>query len=303
MTVARQISTQRQEVSKIHILITWIFACVVTITALGMAAVAGWDRGGNEIDRALLVASSMSICVGAHLVPALSRHRGAWILWGVCLIGTVYGHVTFFVNSNIRAGLAREQTSIQVAGTEKQLYAVREALSKIRARPVTEVAAELSLESKWKKRRALSLELSEAERAAHLRDEMVRLSAIASEALVTAAENPVTSKVAGVTGSNADSTELLIAIGASVILELLGALLWWEILMRNSSPQRQSGYPQISNDPIGELRDAISNGRCKPTVAEIRAFLGCGQAKAMELRRQLTALHSPKGEISTLNST
>ncbi len=265
-------------------MITRVFASVVTATAMGMAAVAAWDRGGTWIDRVLLVTLSLTICLGTHLIPALSRRKVAWILWVGCLVGTVYGHANFFVNSSIRAGHVRTQASTQVIGTEKQLDAVREALAGISARPVATVASEIARTRKWPRRKALEIELAEAERAAQLRDELVRLSATATQAGVAAAENPVTSRVAGVTGSNAASIELVIGIGLSILLELVGALLWWEVFRL---PEDGPSSAAASADPVAELREAVSTGRCKPTVAGIREFMGCGQARAMDLRRQL----------------
>ncbi len=268
-------------------MITWIFACVVTATAMGMAAVAGWDRGGSGIDRALLVALSVTICMGTHLIPAMSRRKVAWLLWAGCLVGTVYGHVTFFVNSSIRAGLVRAQTSAQVTGTEKQLEAVREVLSQIRARPIATVAAELSGARQWRRRRALELELAEAERAAHLRDELVQLTATATAAVVTATENPVTKRVATVTGRNPASIDVVTGVGFSILLELVGALLWVEILRRPVETPSDKKKSPTAPGVLTELREAVDNGTCKPTVAGIRVFMGCGQARAMALRRQL----------------
>ena len=146
------------------------------------------------------------------------------------------------------------------------------------------MASELARTRKWPHRKALELELAEAERAARLRDELVRLSATAMGAEVAAEENPVTGRVAEVTGSNAASIDLVIGIELSILLELVGALLWWEVLRR---PEGGDGRAGVSADPISELREAVDTGRCKPTVAGIREFVGCGQARAVHLRRQL----------------
>lgn len=276
-------------------MITWIFACVVTATAMGMAAVAGWDRGGSGIDRALLVALSITICLGTHLIPALSRRKVAWVLWAGCLVGTVYGHVTFFVNSSIRAGLVHAQTSSEVTGTERQIEVVREALSQISARPIVTVTADLSRTRHWRRRRELQLELAEAERAARLSDELVQLSATATEVAVTAKENPVTRGVATVTGGNPASIDLAIGVGLAILLELVGALLWVEVLRRPPQTRSHEGNSLAVPDVLAELREAVGSGRCKPTVAGIRKFVSCGQARAVELRR---CLLSPEASSS-----
>lgn len=271
-------------------MVTWILACIITTTAFGMSAVSAWDRGGTGIDRALLVALSIAICAGTHFLPALSKRKVAWLLWVGCLAGTVYGHVTFLTNASLRAGAARAQSSVEVVGVRKQQDAVRDALSMMTTRSVTTVADELSRTRQWRRRQALSSELAEAKRAAELRDDLVRLSATATVTEVTASKNPVTVLVAKVTGSNPASIELVIWFCLSILLELVGALLWWEALGKPKAVG--TGYPSPTGDPVAELRVAIADGRCKPTVSAIREFIGCGQARALELRRQLIEVGS-----------
>lgn len=264
---------------------TRAFAIFITLTAMAMAAIAAWDRGGSIIDRALLVAISIAICAGAHLIPALSKRKLAWLLWAGCLLGTIFGHVVFFTHSSIRAGEVRAQHSVQAEGTGKQIDAAREALAGITARPVAVVAAELATTQGRRERSALRMELSEAKRAADLRDEVVRLSGTASAAQVTASGDVVFIRLATVTGSSADGIALLIALGFSVLLELVGAFLWCEALQRSGSASSGASTQPITVDPIASVRAAINAGKCRGTVAGIRKYMGCGQAKAMELRR------------------
>lgn len=267
-------------------MITRIFALAATTTAMGMAAVSAWDRGGTGADRVLLIAVALVICAGAHLIPSLSQKKIAWLLWLGCLMGTLYGHVSFFTHASVRAGNVRAQSSPMAIGTAKQVDTVREALAGIRARPVTTVASELAAARHWQRRQALEAELAEARRAVRLQDDLVKLTATATVVGVTASENPVTSRIARVIGGNAESIELVIGIGLSLLLELTGALLWWEVL---GKPKTVHGGddPPLKGDSVAELREAVATGKCKPTVAGIREFLRCGQDRAMELRRQL----------------
>lgn len=261
--------------------ITRLLALFVTLTAMAMAAVAAWDRGGNAIDRALLVALSVAICAGTHLIPALSKRNLAWLLWAGCLLGTTYSHLTFFTHASLRAGDVRAQHSAKVVGTGEQIDAAREALAGITARPVAAIAAELVTTQGRRERSALRVELTEAQRAAALRDELVRLTGTATEAEVAASGDPVTARLAVVTGSSEAGIALFIGLGFSILLELVGALLWVEAL------RQPSGAHPPGTDTATRLRAAIETGRVKPTVAGIRAFLGCSQAKAMELRRAI----------------
>lgn len=67
-------------------------------------------------------------------------------------------------------------------------------------------------------------------------------------------------------------------------------MLWCEVLrLPIDTPAMERAQPAIENDPIADLKAAIQSGNCKQTVSGIRQFLGCGQTKAMEVRRALTA--------------
>lgn len=269
-------------------MMTRALASFVTLTAMAMASASAWDRGGDAIDRALLVALSVAICAGAHLIPSVSKRRLAWLLWGGCLLGTIYSHLVFFTHASLHAGEVRAKQSNQVVGTEKQIEAARDALAGISARPVSVIASELAVTRGWRKRSALEAELSEARRSAGLRDALVRLNGKAVEAGVASATDPVTERITAVTGSSEASISLLIGLGFAILLELMGALLWVEVLRHPEGDPTTAGInPSAYNDPVAKLRAAIDAGKLKPTVSGIRAFLGCGQTKAMALRRAI----------------
>lgn len=265
-------------------------AIFITATAMAMAAVAAWDRGGNAVDRTLLVALSVAICAGTHLIPALTKRKVAWLLWFGCLLGTVYGHLVFFTHSNIRAGEGRAQHSAQMAGVDRQIEAVQTALAGITARPVAVVAAELAGSQGSRQRSALRLELVEARRAAALRDELITLAGTVTAAQATISSDPVTARLSAVTGSSEASISIVVGICFAVLLELVGALLWCEALRQSEVEVPNEPEGQSKRDPLTKLREAVSAGQCKPTVSGIRAYMGCGQAKAMEMRRMLLAI-------------
>ena len=268
---------------------TQFLAVFVTVTALAMTAVAAWDRGGTAVDRTLLVALSIALCLGTHLIPALSKRRLAWLLWAGCLLGTIYGHVTFFTHASLRASELRVQHSALVVGTGRQIAVIRESLESIKARPIATVAAELSTTRDNWQRRALREELAEAKRVAALRDELVSLTGSATTVEVTGAVDPVTARLVAVTGSNEASIVLLVGLGFSILLELMGALLWFEVFRPTQEVIASDNSAAISsnNDPITALKAALESGKCRATVSGIRSFLGCSQAKAIELRRAL----------------
>jgi hypothetical protein len=272
-------------------------AIFVTSTAVTMTAIAAWDRGGTFADKAVLVAMSVVIVVAVHLLPAMSRSRATWLVWFFCLFGAIYGHLTFFTNSTLRAADARAHQSALAVGTQHQIDAAREALDRITARPVAVVAAELALSEDRRERAALREEIAQGKRADALLADLTRLSAVATTAQIPVTD-PVTSRLAAVTGWNETQVAVTIGLTFSILLELIGALLWYEAMRRttviaplsNGSNTVTLPLSNSSNNvthPVTILRKAVITGECQKTVRGIREFLGCSQSQAMELRRQL----------------
>ncbi|OIQ96347.1 hypothetical protein GALL_216240 [mine drainage metagenome] len=264
-----------------------VMAIIITAIALVMSGMAGWYRGSSLLDRMLLISISVAISACSHLIPSISKSRVAWALWSCCFIGALYSHLTFFSYTSLHAGDDRSEHSVQVSMAEQQIRAAREALALITARPLVVVASELAVTKNWRRRNALSAELSEAKRASALRDEIVTLLGVARVAEVTSATDPVTVGIARVTGITEQSIAFFSAFGFSVLLELLGAFLWYQ------SFQGQQEKPQlVNNSPtedqsISRLRKEVAAGQVEPTVKAIRVFLRCSQTKAMEVRRKI----------------
>ncbi len=271
---------------------TLILASIATLSAVAMTAVAAWERGGTDIDKALLVCMAVTVCIGAHLLPALSRRPLSWLLWAACLLATVYGHLTFFTHAGLRAGEGRAQIAIQAADANRQIEATREALAGIKARPAATVAADLSRARTERRIEALQEELAEARRAARLQDELVAATAAVTSARAAVRGDPVEARLAVVTGSSAASIGLAVGLGFAILIELTGAFLWCEALRPMAIPIQVAQEPakEAAPDQLDSLRQAIDAGLCRPTVSSIRIFMGCGQARAIEMRR---ALHEP----------
>lgn len=267
--------------------VTVTLAILITTTAIIMAAVVSWERGGTTIERLLLLALSVAICIGTHLIPSLSKIGLAWLLWLGCLSCAIYSHVTFFTYASFHAGEVRAHSSGQVVALRQQIEADRNALTEIKSRPVTVVAFELGHATDYRLRSALRSELAESKRAASLRDDLVRLTGIVTSAEKTDSTDQVTSLLVEVTGSSEARVSLVIWSGIALLVELLGTLLWFEILCGTEKDSKIAPSLTSMSDPVADLRDAIAAGACKPTVSGIRIFLGCGQARAMTLRRAL----------------
>jgi hypothetical protein len=273
-------------------------ALFVTLTAAAMTAVAAWDRGGTDIDKALLVAMSVVIVLAVHLLPALSRRPVAWLVWSCCLLCAIYGHLTFLTHASLRAADARSQNTVHAVSIERQIATARESLAEIKARPVATVAAELAQESDRRVRAALRTEIVEGQRAARLRDDLARLQADSTVVQVAGTADPVAARLAVVTGWTESGVSVVIGMAFAMLLELIGALLWFEALRPRAVAQSLPSTGQVAADDLAQpvvteaatdhvtqVTDAIKAGRCMPTVAGIREYLKCGQTRAMEIRR------------------
>lgn len=270
-------------------------AIFVTTIAAAMTATAAWDRGGTLLDRLLLVSMAVVIVLAVHLLPALSRRPASWLVWAGCLLCAVYGHLTFLTHANLRAGDLRASHSTLSTATERQIDLVQASLAHIQARPVALVAAELAASKSWRDRAALNVEIAEGKRAERLRDELGRLSQASTTALVTDSADPVTARLAEVTGVSESAVTVVIGLTFSILIELVGALLWFEALrlpVAPASPSQPAKEQAVTEDitavtdDITRVRAAITSGECKPTVAAIREFMACSQARAMDLRME-----------------
>lgn len=257
-----------------------ILAVFVTLTAAGMAAAAAWGRGGTDVERALIVALSVAVVLAVHLLPALNRHWAGWVLWVCCLLAAVFAHLVFFTQASVHAGDIRGQQSARFTGTVQQIEATQAALDGIRARPVAVIAAEVAATDSWRQRRALEIEIQEARRAAALRDAVLRLSAEAVAARVADSADTTTDRIAAATGATVGYISLSVGLFFAVLVELLGAYLW--MLALRQHPDTESP----PSDPVERLRRAVEAGEVRPTTSQIRAYLKCGQSRALAVRRQ-----------------
>lgn len=268
---------------------TKALAVFVTLIAASMAAISAWDRGGDMIDRILLIGISVVIVLAVHLLPALSKRSYIWIVWAICLCAAIYGHLTFLTHASLRAGTVRAEQSTLAVGTDKQIQATQSELASIQARPIAVIAAALAITESKRERNALREELAEAKRAEMLKERLAKLFGVATEAKVTGTSDPVIKKLSEVTGYGENSVSLVIGLAFSTLLELIGALLWYEALKVTVTPKvvTSNAVTEPGNHDIIVLRNAIEAGECRKTVAGIRAYFKCSQEKAMELRREI----------------
>lgn len=282
--------------------VTIALAAGVLLVALAMASASAWQRA-QGVDRVLLVAMACAVVAAVHLLPALVRSRWVWPLWGLCFLVAVFGHAGFLAFVGQGAAESRHASSAQVQALQARESAIREALASINARPVSVVAAHLSRAKTPERAQALEAELTEARRAAVLRDELVTVAATLAQAAATeGVTDPVIQGVARVFGLSVQAVTLVVNMTMAALIELLGAVLWSHALRQPApadehpgdsvaDPAQSKSIPGAYDDPLfTALKAAIDRGYVKPTVAGIRQYMACSQAKAMQIRRELVGV-------------
>jgi hypothetical protein len=259
-------------------------------------------------------------------------------LWIGCMTATCYGHAVFFVMAQKHAGEVRAAVIREVSAPDRNLAEIASDRAGIEARlaHVTErrcgarcasVRIErttlnarlvaLDAESAEVTRRELALDRVYAERKAARADPLVGLLApfwitascidlVAGMAFAIVIEGvacfcwllalePVNATIAAVTSAQDVSHGILVtrvtpastcvASGGNDVTEPVGAA--------NSAACKQA-------DDLARVLAATRNGTLRGTVTEIRKHLGCSQAKAATLRKQLAqemqSGHAPTGE-------
>ncbi|KVT85693.1 hypothetical protein WK59_12025 [Burkholderia ubonensis] len=304
-----------------------LLAVAATGTAISMSVLAGWQRGGWLAERLVWVAIGVVLISGAHLLPALCRSAppsgqvvGA-VLWLGCMGAASYGHTTFFLLSQLHAGELRV-SAIPVASIppHRELTAVTADRASVMAALARADARRCIRDClTWQARRtslAARLDALDAEA-----DDIRRYQTIEdgnAEHRVTTRDDPVMARLAMFCGIPEARLDLFAGLGFAVVLEGLACLLWWvalapqvsespvtdrhgiahdvtagsptPIVAQSPGPPAVPSTATLLESDLARLQHDIESGAVTPTVAGIRRHLGCSQAKASALRRQLADL-------------
>jgi hypothetical protein len=249
---------------------------------------------------ARVVMITAKVCVGAHLLPAMSKRHRVRMLWIACLVVTILSQLSFFTDVSHADGEYRAMNSVQAVNARRQIESAKEALGRITARPVAVVARNLSKSTNAKRTAALEVELDEAKRAAKLQDTLITLENIAANIQSNESNAPLLSLFETATGNNAAVTTIILGVMRALVFELLGVFFWYELLkpqpevesqIAGSSASRELPVPEVPSSvedkQLATLKHAINAGKVKPTVAAIRKFMQCSQDKASSLRKSL----------------
>jgi len=240
------------------------------------------------------------------------------VLWAGCMLAASYGHVTFFLLAQQHAGELRVQglgashvtpESRRLAVVMAQRATVTAELAAANAERCARDCAALRVRrvSLTAQLDALNAEADEVRRRQVTEDRMAVRRAILRD-------DPVTQRLAGLLGWSVMRVDLFAGLLLAAVLEATACLLWCLALRQEDRPAScpDSSLPGIvtashgtateavvpenspapvsrvaPHDELTRVRQAIAARELRPTVAEIRRHLGCSQAKAQALRRQL----------------
>ncbi|WP_233869286.1 hypothetical protein [Paraburkholderia adhaesiva] len=306
-----------------------LLAASASTTAVFLSAVAGWQRGGWIVERALWVAVGIVLVTAAHLLPALCKPQGrglravGMVIWSGCLAATCYGHAVFFIMAQRHAGELRTAVVPVVTTTGRDLGAIERDRADVLARLVrvterrcVEPCSALRIEraTVTAKLEAIDAERGEAHRAEAEQDR-------AAAARTAALADPVTGAMTAF-GMSAARADLVTGVVFAGVLEAVACFSWLLALRPATVTRTVTEIPvtpaqQGSNtlpvtaaipisapvtaesapllklpvveqaDDVTRVTAAVTTGELRATVTEIRKFLGCSQARAAAVRKQL----------------
>lgn len=293
-----------------------VLALAATGTALCLSTLAGWQRGGWLVERLAWVAIGAVLVLSAHLLPAMGKlarpavRRVGGLLWVACMVAAAYGHATFFLWSQQHAGEARaavvavtnvtaaESPLLPASGRPLSVIAAERAkvvaaLAAVNARPcqgdcpgrqVRQAGLTATLD-------ALDVEAQEARRREAAADRQQEAERRVATRRHAERHDPVIAMLAAWFGVTPAPIELLGALVLAAALEGVACYGWFLVLVAHPPlvAERVRDSHTAPDTELSRLHRAIADGQIRPTVVEIRRHLGCSQAKALELRRQLAA--------------
>jgi hypothetical protein len=310
--------------------IAFMLAVGTTGTAVCLSVLAGWQRGGSLPERLVWVAMGVVLVLSAHLLPALVRTAPfhmrcvATTLWAASMATACYGHATFFILAQQHAGLGRAAavtTTVTPRTSGRSLVAVMADRANVIRRLALAGAVRCAHDCHGLEARrvtltaqldALNAEAAEVRRSQDADDRV----AAQRDALLT---DPVTTRLAGLLGTTTPRVDLLSGLAFAAVLEGIACLLWAVALgpclpvtdTSNVTATVVPGREVASDDhalPAGpapslpvvppaadeldQLQRDVAAGHVRVTVADIRRHLGCSQARATALRRQIAGLNA-----------
>jgi len=233
-----------------------------TAAAAFLSVLAGMQRGGLPSERVAWVAIGVLLTVAAHLLPALCRggrmsYRvvGA-VIWAGCMAATCYGHAVFFLMAQQHAGALRADAVVvpaSIEGTGRDLGAI----AADRAAAVAELMARCRVDCMARRATiraridALDAEAGERRRREGTADRVTAAQDRAETHRNATLTDPVTGRLAAVTGVPASTLELLAGMLCALTLEGVACLCWALALDRRNKPHERD----CEINPMNEARE------------------------------------------------
>ncbi|RAR51653.1 hypothetical protein C7401_13613 [Paraburkholderia unamae] len=247
-------------------------------------------------------------------------------LWVGCMAATCYGHAVFFLMAQKHAGELRAAALPVVTVTGRDLSVIARdraeivtRLARATARRCVEPCTSLRVE---RTAFAAKLDAIDAEKAEALRAEAAQDRAAAARAAALA--DPVTGALTAF-GVPAPRAELVTGLAFAAVLEAVACFAWLLALRPAAvteiavTPAQQGSHAEVvtavtpegneaapvappvavesapvlrlpvveQTDDVMRVMTAVTAGELRPTVTEIRKFLGCSQSRAAAVRKQL----------------
>ncbi|MGT2430359.1 hypothetical protein ACU4HD_19590 [Cupriavidus basilensis] len=183
------------------------------------------------------------------------------------------------ISSRSLSAIAAERARVVAALASANARSCQDGCPGLRARQ-TGLAATLD---------ALDVEAQEAKRREAAEERQEEAQRHIATRRDTARHDPVIAMFAAWFGVTPAPIEVLGALVLAAALEGVACYGWFLVLVAHppvvTEPVTDSHT--VPDTELSRLHRAIADGQIRPTVVEIRRYLGCSQAKALELRRQL----------------
>ncbi|WP_175816944.1 twin-arginine translocation pathway signal protein [Burkholderia diffusa] len=285
----------------------WLLATLASGTSLWISVVAGTERGGLPVERAVWAAVGVVVLLGAHLIPALSRGAGANVrlpamaLWIVCMVSTGYGHATFFLAAQRHAGDVRATTLHRSAQAADAPPTAGRSLAEI-ARDHARVTQQLAVarnsrcttrcEQLAVRRESLSAQLAAFDVEAaegRRREQTIDRMRVANERQEAREElariDPVTARAAAWLDVSRETIDLAIALIYGSVLECVACLCW--LLALPPARRDAGGHP-----PPSIMSDSSVAAASHGPVTTSRCLVEAQPAPAAASNAPVTSSHA-----------
>ncbi|MGB8421341.1 hypothetical protein [Paraburkholderia sp.] len=260
-------------------------ALAATSASTIISVIAGWNRGGEPVERASWILIGVVLLLAAHLIPTLTRGVAMtfrwWslVLWFFAMLATGYGHATFFLVAQSHAGEVRASTVTDVASPAP----VQEGVPGRDLVSISAERAKLERELAWvsvqkcrdacdalqvrriglrSRMDALKVEFDQAKRREAAADQLATERAKLEAKRDAAESDPVTLLIARVVGTTAGTVNLVVALFMGWLLEGIGCLAWLLAIPKGESrPTReQEGGSWEPSTPIAAVEGDEAHG-------------------------------------------